>query len=700
MVDTKLSIQEDFPPVSYDQWRKLVEDSLKGAPFEKKLVARTYEGIDIQPIYTLSDRLGEGDTSGYPGITPYIRGSQALGASATGWDIRQEHLSPQPVAANAAVRADVLGGVTSILLALDHSVRIGCDPDSEQLSGDSGVDGLMAYHVNDLEVTFANVDLSETGVYLETGAAFLPASSLLIALWRRQGVSNEDVKGGFNADPLKVLACEGKLPTSLDSSLSQLADLAAWTNENYPQVSAVCVDSSPFHHAGADAAQDIAFALATGLQYLRSMLDFGMTIEDAARQINFRMSVGTHHFLSIAKLRAARQVWAQVVESCGGSPASAAMSLHVRLSDRVQTRLDPYVNLLRNTVGIFSAGIGGADVVTSVPFDSALGRSTEFSRRLARNTALVLQEEAHLNRVVDPAGGSWYLEQHTQQIAEKAWEIFQTVESQGGIVPALINGWIAQQIDASYGPRAKDIATRREGITGVSEFPDLEQAEIEHPVLDLEKIRAEAIQRAQSHRKETPAVVEISSTSSWITAAVEAAEGGATIGQISAALGFHKTPENITPLPSRSFAEPFEKLRDASDRWKESHGQRPQVFLANLGPLAHHTARTTYSKSFFEAGGFEVVSEDSFPDVAAATKAFSASGAKIAVICSSDKLYPDFIPTAVPQLKESGARTVIVAGRPGDHEQAWRDAGVDYFIYISCDVLSTLQSLLAEEGVI
>lgn len=266
---------------------------------------------------------------------------------------------------------------------------------------------------------------------------------------------------------------------------------------------------------------------------------------------------------------------------------------------------------------------------------------------------------------------------------------------------ALRSGWVANQIDAAYAPRAKDIARRKEGITGVSEFPDVSEQRTPHPPPDPAALRAAAATRVANIRRADDTFRALASAAHQTAAMIDAAAGGATIGQMARALRFHTDAiETILPLEPRSFAEPFEELRAASDAWQAVHGRRPRVFLANMGPISHHTARATYSKNFFEAGGFEALSNNGFDDATAAAAAFADSGARIAVICSSDKLYPEFVPPVAAKLKEAGARTVVLAGHPGDNESAWRAAGVDRFIFIKCDVLATLRELLAEEGVL
>lgn len=625
------SIRDDFPPVDYDSWRAVVEADLKGVPFEKKFTIHTYEGIDFEPLYGRKHFANEHDPQGFPGLAPFVRGTRARDAVLTGVDLRQVYAVHDVPAVNREICEDVAGGVTSIELNTDTLAS-----------------------ADQLDDVLTGVDLGKVGIALEAGAEYDSAANWLAEVWKRRGVSLQDVRGALNADPLAALARSGGLPTSADEATGAMARLAKWALKNCPHVTTVGIDTSAYHNAGATATQDLAFALATAVAYLRVLTEGGLNLDAAARQILFRVSLGTHHFLAIGKLRALRRLWGRVLETCGTPAAASAMRVQARTSDRVLTRRDPYVNVLRNAASVFSAIVGGADVVTSVPLDHLIGLPDESARRIARNTALVLQEESHLHRVIDPAGGSWFLETITDQLADEAWRIFQEIERRGGMGPALESGWIAEQIAEARAARSKDIARRKEGITGVSEFPNLAEEMLVRP------------QPVASKQRGTTA----------------------------------KPKASIPALEPRRFAAPFEELRDATDEWQVRNGQRPRAFLVNLGPVAHFTARATYAKNFFEAGGIEAISSDGFSDVNSAVAAFQASGAKIAVLCSSDKLYPEFVPKAAAALKAAGARIVVLAGNPGDNEPAWRAAGVDRFIFIKCDVLETLRTILREEGVL
>jgi methylmalonyl-CoA mutase len=695
-----VDLKNEFPPASYDQWRALAEADLRGASFEQKLVTHTYEGIDIQPLYSRRDQLAPGDYYGVPGQPPFVRGSSSRGANVTGWDLRQEFADADPIVANRAILGDLQGAVTSLELRLDLAARNGLDPDESTAAEFAGRDGIMAYSIDDLDAVLSGVELDAIAISLVSGSAFVPAAAALVALWRRHGVGPDKASGAFNADPLGVLARDGRLPYSLEAAKTLLGELASWTARSLPNVTSTGVDTDAYHCAGATAAQDVAFSIATGVEYLRWMTDAGLDVDAACRQLLFSFSLGTHHFLAISKLRAARRLWSRAFEVSGGSPKSGAMRIHARTSERVLTRRDPYVNLLRNTVGVFAAGLGGAESITSAPLDALLGPPDAFSRRIARNTLLILQEEAHLHRVIDPAGGSWFLDRLTEQIAEKGWDMFRQIERQGGMAAALQSGWIAGQIESAFAPRAKNIARRKEGITGVSEFPDAREERVTRSAPDLAALRAAAAKRMAQRRRECPSLKSLATGTEPMTAAISAAAEGATIGQLATAFGFHHESIEIVPLELRSFAEPFEELRDASDAWAATHGRRPTVFLANMGPVSHFTARASYARNFFEAGGFEVMAGDGFQDAEDAANAFANSGAHVAVVCSSDKLYPELVPQVAVRLKAAGARSVVLAGNPGANEQAWRAAGVDRFIFIKCDVLATLREMLREEGVL
>jgi methylmalonyl-CoA mutase len=514
--------------------------------------------------------------------------------------------------------------------------------------------------------------------------------------------------GGFNADPLKALMRDGALPMPLDTALAQMADLAHWTLRNAPQMRAVEVSTAPYHNAGASAVADVAFAIATGTEYLRVLTESGLAIDDAARQISFSMALGCRFYLATAKIRAARRLWADVVAACGGGAEAQRMVLRVSTGRRVMTTRDQTLNILRNTVACYAGAIGVADIITTTPFDAPTGLPTADARRNARNTHHILKEECNLAQVIDPAGGSWYIEWYTDVIAKNAWALFQQVEAQGGMLKAAQAGWVAAQIKPTEAAREKDIGTRKVEVVGISEHATLTENDQNQEQPDFTALATAATQRLTAWRQQHPGPAGLAALAglkpgdgSLTAAAVLAADGGATLGQIARALTKPGAVAAVTtPLAVHPYDAAFEALRDAATAFAASHGnQRPRVYLAGIGSIAEQAARKGYAADFFTAGGFEVVAAEMKFDIAAAVAAFTASGAKIAVICSTDKQYAAVLAELAPKLKEAGARNIVLAGNPGPSETAWRALGVDAFIYVRCDVIGTLWSLLHAEGV-
>ncbi|MGW1838979.1 methylmalonyl-CoA mutase family protein, partial [Streptomyces sp. NPDC002067] len=424
---------------------------------------------------------------------------------------------------------------------------------------------------------------------------------------------------------------------ALDGRLTAAAALAARCADEAPGLRALTVDALPYHEAGGSAAEELGCALATGVAYLRALTAAGLDIDTACGQLEFRYAATADQFLTIATLRAARRLWARVTEVCGASPEARAQRQHAVTSPVMMTRRDPWVNMLRTTVAGLSAGVGGADAVTVLPFDASLGLPDAFARRIARNTQAVLLEESHLSKVIDPAGGSWYVEELTDELARAAWAWFQEIEGAGGQAAALDSGLVSGRLAATWQRRSRDLATRREPITGVSEFPYLAEAPV---------------------RRE----------------AAPAPSGGG--------------------LPRVRRDDAYETLRARSDAHLAATGARPKVFLAALGPAAAHTARVTFAANLFQAGGVETVHEPASVDADTVAAAFAASGARIACLCGSDTLYAEQAAQVAAALKAAGAVRVYLAGAPGERRAEFEQAGVDAYVFTGCDAAGALASAL------
>ncbi|MFE7547222.1 methylmalonyl-CoA mutase family protein [Streptomyces gardneri] len=543
--DDGLSLAAEFPAATHDQWRRLVAGVLsrsgKDVPdteAEDTLSTALEDGLRARPLYTAADAVPD---PGLPGFAPFVRGGRAEGNTASGWDVRQRHVASDP----EAVLTDLENGVTSLWLAV----------------GPTGVP------VAELDRLLQGVYLDLAPVALEAGPETSAAADELFAIFERRGVAPEAAAGNLGADPLGTEARTGQAYDGDD--LPGTVALARRCAETYPQVRAVTVDALPYHEAGGSTAQELGCALAGGVAYLRALTEGGLTVEQALGQLEFRYAATADQFLTIAKLRAARRLWARVAEACG-APSAGAQRQHAVTSSVMMTSRDPWVNMLRTTIATMAAGVGGADSVSVLPFDHTLGLPDSFSRRIARNTSTILIEESHLSRVIDPAGGSWYVESLTDELAQAAWEFFQEIERAGGLAAALRSGLVGRELAANWAERSKRLAKRREPVTGVSEFPHL----AEKPVV------------------REPAPV---------------APGGG--------------------LPRVRRDEAYEALRARSDAHLAATGARPRVYLAALGPAAAHTARLTFTANLLQAGGIEPVTEGSFEESGATEACLCSSDA-------------------------------------------------------------------------
>jgi methylmalonyl-CoA mutase len=658
------SLGADFPEADRAAWRALVESALKGADFEKALTTPLPEGLRIQPIYAADD--GDFQTDAV------TRHAGAADRVRFGWDVRQRHGHPDPDATNAALLVDLERGVTSIELALDRSVRLAQMPEANQ------TDGVLSHTLDQLDTALKGVFLEAATVALLPGAAFEATACLLAALWQRREIADADARGHFGADPLGALAADGALHEPLDAALARAARLAAHTHATYPNATSLSVDSTPYHDAGADEAMDLAYAMATGVTYLRAMEAAGLAPKDAARQIQFTLPTGVDVFLGIAKLRAARMLWARVLEASGVAEDARGMRLHTTTASRNLSKRDAWVNMLRVTVATFAAGTGGADSITVPPYTDALGLPDGFARRAARNTQLLLLEESHLARVIDPAGGSWYVEQLTHDLAHIAWGKFQEIERNGGMAQALTSGKIAKDCAAAWSAKERQIAKRRIELTGVNTFPKVDETQADIVLPDLNALAATA-RAGIKPKKHVAAEADFA-------AGVAAALNGASVADLTPGGDTFSIP----PLAAHRLGEAFEALRDACD----AAPSRPTANLVNIGRAADYTARATFARNYLGAGG--IAAEDM--EIATAEDLGAVSG--LAVICSSDKLYEDRAADIARALKAGGAAHVMLAGRPGELEQALRDAGVDGFIFAGDDTLATLRSVLTEMGVL
>src|SRR6266536_3359836 len=604
MSKTEFPLAGEFPPARREDWLELVSAALKGAPFAN-LITKTYDKLEIEPLYLRSE-----DARPVPGRAP--------GAA---WQILQRVDHPDPAAANEQARQDLANGATGLDVVFAGSI------------------GANGYGIAASETAIARalegVYLDAVAIELDPGPHAGDVARAIANLLRQRGLAPAAVELRFGLDPLGLMATSGA-SVPWNELAASFADLIKDLTRQGFRGPFAAADGRPVHVAGGSEAQELAFVLASALAYLRALEAAGVPLEAARRMIFFRLAADADQFLTMAKFRAMRRLWARVEAACGLGPESIFVSSETAW--RMMTRRDPWVNLLRATVAVFSAGLGGANAVTVLPFTAALGLPDGFARRIARNTQFVLLEEAHLAKVADPAAGSGALKDLTEKLCRIAWTLFQEIEAGGGLAAA----------------------TREDVLTGTSEFPDI--GEVPVAVLDV-------------------------------------APAGPP-PPAAAAIRFE-------PLPSVRLSEPYELLRERSDRLLRETGSRPKIFLANLGPPAAFTAPANWAKNFFAAGGIEAVTNDGFAgttagstDLDALSAGFRASGATLACVCAADEIYASEAEAAAKALAKAGAPHIYLAGRPQETEAKLRDSGVKTFIYPGCDVLATLTEAQRSLGLV
>lgn len=697
----------EFTPPTNAEWQREAERSLKGKPLEK-LTTRTYEGIDVQPIYRQDDVSAIPHLDSLPGFAPYLRGTGPVNRP---WQICQELPYSTAAEFNRAVRYDLERGQTAVYLKVDLATQLGLDPD-EANPGDVGAGGVSIATVDDLAAALTGIDLEQVPLYFGATSAAVPTAALLFALFKRQGRNLTKLRGSLEMDPLGTLARTGQLPRSVAGAYDVMAHLLRWAVANAPHMHVITVHGQPYANAGASAVQELAFVLATAVEYLRELQQRGLNADVAAPRIRFAFSVGGDYFLEVAKLRAARLVWAKAVKAFGGSEVAQQMTVHARTAAWNKTSCDPWVNMLRVTTEAFAGAVSGADSIHTAPFDETLGQPDEFSRRIARNTQLILQHEAHLSRVIDPAGGAWYVEKLTDEVGRRAWSLFQQVEQIGGLTPALAAGLPQEQVQQTAAARAKNLASRKDVLVGTNRYSNLLETPPESRRPDLAALHRERSATISAYRtsldnEQNTRVLALlnnvleAADAAVLETAIEAALAGATLGELSRTLRHgDETKATVTPLVPHRAAAPFEALRDFAEDFAARHGRRPQVFLANVGPISRHKPRADFSTDFFQVGGFEVLGNDGFDTPAAAAQAALDSGAPVVVICGTDAEYPTVVPPLTKAIKSANSDiTVVLAGYPADQIEAHKAAGVDEFIHLRADVVEILSRLQAKLGV-
>ncbi len=666
-----LRLASEFPDITIEEWEKAALKALRGGDL-RALKTELYEGFTVNPLYTKADASITAPLSGHVGVSPFMRGKRPADPSSP-WTIIQllDHLDLEEAARQ--LKEDHANGVKAFWLQFGGNIPYG------------GA-FIGARKVETLERVFEDVPLEDIEIYVSGGFDTGPGAGLVTALIEKRGTPPAKIKGSAGLDPLSVIAASGYVPAERDRALVDAVDAATYFREKAYGWRPFLASCRAWHQAGGSAREELGFTLSAAVSYWRALIDAGWPLDEAANAIAFSLTADADLFLTIAKFRAMRALWARVTEAAGLPPVEPR--LIAEMSFRMVAERDPYVNLLRATVAAFGAGLGGAEAVLLIPFNTRHGTPDAFARRLARNTHLILQEEARLGRVADAAGGSYYVEQLTHKLAAAAWEEFRSTEAEGGLLAALEKGMIGRKLTDVSLRRYANLARNKDKLTGVSSFPNLEEEPLfsrpEDLAIDLTALDEEGqipnLPRAEKGKR--------------FAAIVTAATNGATLKGLERACETLMERFDFIPSTSQREAEPFEQLRQAADRAMSRVGTRPPIYLANLGQLADYNARSSWAKSFFAAGGIEALDEGGFTDIEHLVRSFQQSPAPVVCICASDKTFSEMTGVAAA-LKDAGAVAIYLVADPASLARLTDDQkrGLDRIIYDGCNMLKTLWEL-------
>ena len=707
MENKQNKLLSEFPVPSYDQWLQLVEKQLKGAPFEKKLITKTAEEIEIKPIYLKSDLPKESSNDQLPGFFPFTRSTSATGSVREGWKVSQQYFYPDSALLNDAIQQDQEKGLDAVMLVIDKAGKKGLDPDAA-VADEIGLEGLSLCSRQDLEQAFQGFDFTTKSILLDSGPSAFSAFGLLVGYLESLGFDVKQLKGASVFDPLAYVCTNGSLSRSASHFFDEMAGLVGWTDQFTPNFKAIGIDARPYAEAGGNAVQELAYALATAVEYIRELRQRGLNIDQAASSMSLFLGIGADFFTEIAKLRAARSLWARMISVFGGNEESQKLTIHSASINWNKTVHDPHVNILRATTEAYSGILGGCDTLSVAPFDQVLGLPEEASRRISRNIQIILKEECHGHKVIDPAGGAWFLEEQTKELAEKAWILFQEMERAGGFQSALEKGVPQKAIEDTAGQRKSLIGKRKKVIVGTNMFPDLKEQSpptknfVQNAFAKRRVDQARMWKFSRDQGSGWASLKDMNFQSpEFFNQIIESVKKGLTLGEINSILSKDNNELTLnSPLAAGRLSDDYEELRKKAENHRAKNGCYPKVFLVNMGPLRQHKARADFSTGFLQPGGFEVLTSDGFNAIEDAAAAAVVSKANIVVICSTDDTYPDLVPSLTKLIKEQRSdKYVLVAGYPVDCIDDFRSAGVDDFIHLKADNLSLLQKLQSKAGV-
>ncbi len=615
----------EFPPVSTAAWEEKIFADLKGADYTKKLVWETGEGFDVKPYYRAEDLQGLEYLNALPDKSPFVRG---LRKDNNDWIVRQDFYSADVESSNALALDAISKGVGSV--------------------------GLNAREVTthkQMSRLLAGIDFNKTGINFISSQSYPLTLELFIYEISHRESGGEKIHGSINFDPISFLLLHGDFYADWQHNLDETEYLLHTIQQHVPHFKAITVNGHYFQNAGSSLVQELAFSLASANEYLAALTEKGFSADTVAPQIQFSLGIGSNYFMEIAKLRAARLLWTRMVEQYQPTrEESLRLFIHTTSALWNKSVYDPYVNMLRTTTEGMSAAIGNADSVSILPFDASYKDSDEISRRIAHNQQFVLKEESYLDKIVDPAGGSYYIENLTHAIAHHAWDLFKEVEIRGGMIECIKSGYIQDEVQRSRMQKEMDVARRKIVILGTNQFPNIHET-----MSDM----------IQHHDK-----VAASAPASY---------------------------KKLTPFRA---AQSFEEVRLATEQYVKNGNNRPSVFLFTMGNLAMLRARAGFAANFFGCAGYDILDNQGFATIDEGVEAALNSKAQIVVICSSDEDYAVIVPEIAGKLKQAGSSiNIVVAGYPKELINGFKSAGVVDFIHVRSNLLETLRDFQGRLGI-
>ncbi len=633
--EKKLNLLADFTPSTPEAWRDAAEKLLKGRPFEKVMLTRTYDNITLQPIYHLENpsvTLEE-----YPGFFPFTRGAKASGNSGIGWDIVQMPVAGNPAQINASLKDGLKNGQNTIAFDLKNVV----------------VDD---WQKKDWAQVFKDIQWQNNPLFLDCPNQGVAVAGALETLAKKQKIDLSNLSGLIGNDPCYHLLTYGRSIRPLPRLYDETAHLIRWSLDKAPALQVLRVNGEHYHNAGGSVVQELAFTVSSAVSHLRALLDLGITINEIAPRIRFSFALGGDFFTQIAKLRAARRIWAQIVAAFDGDENSQQMRIHARTGFWNKTVTDPYVNMLRTTTEAFSGIVGGCNSLQIDAFDALFREPDALSQRIARNLHEILKTETHLDKVIDPAGGSTFVETMTDDLAEEAWQLFQDVEAQGGFFKALETNFIQETVAATAAEKKQNLGKRKDLLIGSNIYPNPNE------------------------------ILPQAGNSKQLRAANTSKNGANHLA--------------VKPLPLERGAAMFEALRYKTSDWEKNNGSALTAYLANAGPLKQHKARADFSAGFLQVAGIKTVYPSGENDPALLAKAALESQAAVVVLCSTDDSYPEIVPAFMKEFRAKNSESmVLLAGYPKDKIDEFRSQGIDDFIHIRANVYEVLAEILKRTGV-